>query len=92
MDEPFGALDPITRSELHEEFKQLQRRLRRAVVLVTHDMHEASALADRIAVLHDGAIVACDTPALLRASSDPRVTALVSLRPVTTTLEGSDAG
>jgi osmoprotectant transport system ATP-binding protein len=77
MDEPFGALDPITRSELHAEFKQLQRRLRRAIVLVTHDMNEASALADRIAVLHDGAIVACDTPASLRSSDDPRVTALV---------------
>ena len=77
MDEPFGALDPITRSELHAEFKQLQGRLRRAVVLVTHDMDEASALADRIAVLHDGAIVACDTPASLRSSDDPRVTALV---------------
>jgi osmoprotectant transport system ATP-binding protein len=77
MDEPFGALDPITKTELHAEFKRLQSTLHRAVVLVTHDMAEAFALADRIAVLSDGQIVACDTPAVLRASSDPRVTALV---------------
>ena len=67
MDEPFGALDPITKSELHAEFKRLQAALHRAVVLVTHDMAEAFALADRIAVLSDGQIVACDTPAAVRA-------------------------
>ena len=80
MDEPFGALDPITRAELHEQFRELQLRLRRAVVLVTHDMAEAFALADRIAVLHDGEIVACATPDTLAASTDPRVTALVRAR------------
>ncbi len=78
MDEPFGALDPITRSELRVEFTRLQATLRRAVVLVTHDMAEAFALADRVAVLCEGRIVACDTPAAVRASSDPRVTALVA--------------
>ena len=67
MDEPFGALDPITRSELHAEFRRLQATLQRAVVLVTHDMAEAFALADRVAVLFDGRIVACDTPAVVRA-------------------------
>jgi osmoprotectant transport system ATP-binding protein len=80
MDEPFGALDPITRSELHDQFRELQRRLRRAVVLVTHDMTEAFALADRIAVLHDGEIIASATPDALAASTDPRVTALVRAR------------
>ena len=80
MDEPFGALDPITRSELHDQFRDLQRRLRRTVVLVTHDMAEAFALADRIAVLHDGEIIACATPDALPASTDPRVTALVRAR------------
>jgi osmoprotectant transport system ATP-binding protein len=78
MDEPFGALDPITKSELHVEFKRLQSTLNRAVVLVTHDMAEAFALADRVAVLHDGQIVACDSPAVVGASSDPRVSALVA--------------
>jgi osmoprotectant transport system ATP-binding protein len=91
MDEPFGALDPITRTELHAEFKRLQSTLHRAVVLVTHDMAEAFALADRIAVLSDGQIVACDTPAAVRASSDPRVTALVGT-PVSTKLPGSEVG
>lgn len=79
MDEPFGALDPITKAELHLEFRRLQSTLHRAVVLVTHDMAEAFALADRVAVLHDGEIVACDVPAIVRASTDPRVRALVSL-------------
>ena len=80
MDEPFGALDPITKSELHAEFRRLQATLRRAVVLVTHDMAEAFALADRVAVLCDGQICVCDTPAAVLASSDPRVAALVATR------------
>ena len=78
MDEPFGAIDAITKSELHAEFKRLQAMLHRAVVLVTHDISEAFALADRVAVLHDGQIVACDVPAAVRASTDPRVAALVA--------------
>jgi osmoprotectant transport system ATP-binding protein len=80
MDEPFGALDPMTKSELHAEFARLQSTLRRAVVLVTHDVAEAFALADRVAVLCDGQICVCDTPAAVRASSDPRVAALVATR------------
>ena len=80
MDEPFGALDPITKSELHAEFKQLQSTLRRTVLLVTHDMAEAFALADRVAVLCDGTICACDTPAAVRASSDPRIASLVTMK------------
>jgi osmoprotectant transport system ATP-binding protein len=90
MDEPFGALDPITRSELHDEFARLKRTLRRAVVLVTHDMSEAFALADRIAVLHEGEIIAYDAPETIRASSDPRVTTLVSSRPVSAMLQGRE--
>ena len=80
MDEPFGALDPITKSELHAEFRRLQASLRRTVVLVTHDMAEAFALADRIAVLCDGQICAFDTPSAVRASTDPRVASLVASR------------
>jgi osmoprotectant transport system ATP-binding protein len=78
MDEPFGAIDTITKSELHAEFMRLKAMLHRAVVLVTHDISEAFALADRVAVLHDGRIVAFDVPAAVRASSDPRVAALVA--------------
>jgi osmoprotectant transport system ATP-binding protein len=77
MDEPFGALDAMTRAELHDEFRRVQATLHRAVVLVTHDIAEAAALADRIAVLHDGEIVVCDSPQAILASADPRVTAMV---------------
>jgi osmoprotectant transport system ATP-binding protein len=80
MDEPFGALDPITRAELHREFEDLQRSLARTVLLVTHDLSEAFALADRVAVLHEGRVVACDTPEALAASTDPQVRALVQTR------------
>ena len=80
MDEPFGALDPITKTELHGEFRRLQATLRRAVILVTHDIGEAFALADRIAVLHEGRVIACETRERLLASDDPRISALVGQR------------
>jgi osmoprotectant transport system ATP-binding protein len=54
MDEPFGAVDPVTRARLQDEFLRLQRRLRRTVVLVTHDIDEALRLGDRLAVLATG--------------------------------------
>lgn len=54
MDEPFGALDPLTRAELQKEFKQLQQRLRKTVVFVTHDVSEALLLGDRIALMESG--------------------------------------
>ncbi|GGF98284.1 betaine/proline/choline family ABC transporter ATP-binding protein [Paenibacillus aceti] len=71
MDEPFGALDPITRDALQEEFKKLQRRLGKTIVFVTHDMDEALKLADRIVIMRDGRIVQCDTPdEILRNPAD----------------------
>lgn len=73
MDEPFGALDPVTRVELHREFTRIQSQLRKTVVLVTHDMREACALATRIGVLHEGRLVAIDTPRQLVTSSHPFV-------------------
>ena len=54
MDEPFGALDPLTRAELHDEFRRIQDRLRKTVIIVTHDMGEAFALGDRVGVLDEG--------------------------------------
>lgn len=57
MDEPFGALDPVTRRELQSEFRRLQRRLGCTVVLVTHDIREACRLGDRLALLHEGTLV-----------------------------------
>ncbi len=80
MDEPFGALDPITRAELHVEFRRLQQALHRSILLVTHDMAEARELADRIAVVHEGQVIACEAPPALAASIDPRVIALMGAR------------
>jgi len=62
MDEPFGALDPLTRDNLHNEFREIHRQLELTTVIVTHDMTEALLLADRIAVMNAGRIVACATP------------------------------
>lgn len=62
MDEPFGALDPITRSELQEEFKSIQQDMQLTVVMVTHDMTEALLLADRIAVMREGVVLQIGTP------------------------------
>jgi osmoprotectant transport system ATP-binding protein len=67
MDEPFGALDPITRDELQAELKRLQQSLGLTVVLVTHDITEALLLADKIAVMKDGQVLGHDTPAALLA-------------------------
>lgn len=62
MDEPFGALDPITRDSLQEEFKKLQRELNKTIVFVTHDMDEALKLADKVVIMRDGEIVQADSP------------------------------
>jgi len=62
MDEPFGALDPITRDGLQEEFKKLQKELNKTIVFVTHDMDEAIKLADKIVIMKDGQIVQADSP------------------------------
>jgi osmoprotectant transport system ATP-binding protein len=65
MDEPFGALDPITRRDLQGEFRALQRRLGKTVVLVTHDIREAVRIADRLALLDAGRLVQVGTAAEL---------------------------
>lgn len=62
MDEPFGALDPITRDTLQDLMKDLQVRLGKTVIFVTHDMDEAIKLADRICIIHEGKVVQFDTP------------------------------
>ena len=73
MDEPFGALDPITRVEIRREFTRIRRELATTVVLVTHDLAEAFAMATRIGVIEAGRLVACDTPSAIAASEDSRV-------------------
>ncbi len=62
MDEPFAALDPVTRAELQREFEELAKRLKKTIVFVTHDLREALLLASRIVLLQNGKIVASDTP------------------------------
>ena len=78
MDEPFGALDPLTRDALGTDYRALHDRLGLTTVMVTHDMAEAVLLADRIVVLRDGVIVADGTPAdLLAQTRDEGVRALL---------------
>lgn len=78
MDEPFGALDPITRAQLQDEFLRLRRRLKKVILFVTHDMDEAIKLGDRIAVMRSGRIVQFDTPRkILREPADPFVRDMV---------------
>lgn len=62
MDEPFSALDPVTRTELQDEVFHLQKRMHKTVVFVTHDMDEAIKLADRICIIQDGQVVQCGRP------------------------------
>jgi osmoprotectant transport system ATP-binding protein len=79
LDEPFGALDPITRDALRDEFQQIRRRLGFTAVMVTHDMTEALLLADLIAVMNGGRLVALGTPhALLTNPGDDFVASLLS--------------
>jgi osmoprotectant transport system ATP-binding protein len=65
LDEPFGALDPVTRDSLQSEFKCIQRELGLTAVIVTHDMAEAMLLADRIAIMNEGEILRVGTAAEL---------------------------
>lgn len=62
LDEPFSALDPLIRREMQDEFLRLQNLLGKTIVFITHDFDEALRLADRIAIMKDGAIEQCDTP------------------------------
>jgi len=77
MDEPFGALDPLTRDALRDDFRALHDRLALTTVLITHDMAEALLLADRIAVMHAGTLLALGTPAELSQSGDAYVSQLL---------------
>jgi osmoprotectant transport system ATP-binding protein len=88
MDEPFGALDPITRQRLQNEFLALKARLHKTIVLVTHDVDEAFRLADRVAVLEHGRLAQIGSPAEIRsAPASEFVRTFVAGRAV----EGGDA-
>ncbi len=78
MDEPFGALDPITRVEMQREVRALQERLRKTVVFVTHDLREALRLATRIALLEAGRLVGVYAPAEFINATDAVAAAYVS--------------
>ncbi len=76
LDEPFGALDPVTRHALQGEFRSLQQRLRRTALFVTHDLREAMRVADRVAVVADGRVRTTLRPADVAGSDDEVVRAL----------------
>ena len=78
MDEPFGALDPVTRAELQREFSALARRLGKTIVFVTHDLREAQLLASRIILLEAGRIVASATPQEFLRLDHPEVRAFTA--------------
>ena len=73
MDEPFGALDPLTRDALGDDYRTLHRELALTTVMITHDMTEALLLADRVAVMRGGKLLALGTPAELAGNTDAYV-------------------
>jgi osmoprotectant transport system ATP-binding protein len=73
MDEPFGALDPLTRSRLQTDFRQLQQQLRKTVVFVTHDVGEALLVGDRIALMEAGGVRNVYTPREFLNATDENV-------------------
>ena len=96
MDEPFGALDPITRDRLQNEFLRLHRAVRKTVIFVTHDIDEAIRMGDLIAILKDGRLVQCASPeVLLSAPKDAFVADFVgadrALKRLTLTTAGEAA-
>ena len=98
MDEPFGALDPVTRDTLGTAYRDLHTRLGLTTLMVTHDVQEAVLLADKIAVMSAGRLVAYDTPRALMAETAPPEAAALMAMPrrqaerVRAVLEGGAAG
>lgn len=78
MDEPFGALDPITRLELQQQFQYLQRQLNKTVVFVTHDIQEAFLLGTRIGLMHEGNLVVLGTKSEFLQSQHPEARAFMA--------------
>jgi glycine betaine/proline transport system ATP-binding protein len=79
LDEPFSALDPLIRREMQEEFLRIQRHLKKTIIFITHDFDEAIRLADRIAIMKDGAVVQIATPEeLVLAPADDYVAAFTA--------------
>ncbi len=78
MDEPFGALDPVTRTELQREFRALASRLEKTIVFVTHDVREAMFLGTRIALLDHGRLIGMYSPQEFLDASEPQVRAFAA--------------
>ena len=85
MDEPFGALDPLTRSEIQQEFRELRNTLGKTILFVTHDIGEALELGHRIGLMVEGRLTVTLTPEELLTSTDPGVHAFV--KPLRRTIE-----
>jgi osmoprotectant transport system ATP-binding protein len=81
MDEPFGALDPLTRADVRGAFARAQERLGTTVIIVTHDIGEAFALGSGVGVVDGGELLVYDTPSRVAASDDPRVRAFIDAVP-----------
>ncbi len=77
LDEPFGALDPLTRASLQREFADLCQRLRKTAILVTHDVREALILASRIGLMHAGRLLLLEPPDRFLASDNPKARAYI---------------
>jgi osmoprotectant transport system ATP-binding protein len=77
LDEPFGALDPLTRASLQREFADLTSRLGKTAILVTHDVREALILARRIGLMHKGRLVLLETPERFLVSDNPQARAYI---------------
>jgi osmoprotectant transport system ATP-binding protein len=73
MDEPFGALDPVNRKRLQREFLEIQRRLKKTVVFVTHDINEAATMADQLVIMKEGKIVGAGTPEEIACREDENI-------------------
>ncbi|WP_368504380.1 ABC transporter ATP-binding protein [Alkalihalophilus sp. As8PL] len=83
MDEPFSALDPISREQLQEDVQHLQQTIQKTIVFVTHDMDEALKLGDRICIMKDGKVIQVGTPKeLMTTPSDPFVTQFIGNRQI----------
>jgi osmoprotectant transport system ATP-binding protein len=78
LDEPFGALDPITRRDLQNEFRELQQRLRKTMVFVTHDVREAFILGSRVGLIKEGRLVLLGPPEALLHSDDSEARAFAA--------------
>ena len=83
LDEPFGALDPLTRASLQREFADLTSRLGKTAILVTHDVHEALVLGRRIGLMHKGQLVLLETPDGFLESDHPQARAYLDTLAVT---------